>query len=282
MSKFFTEDEKLYLNKMKDKCIKRAKKYRKKIKLYKKLNHFFSIPLILTNVVTLVLNAWGDINGNDIKIATIAVLGINSVSTGFIKYLNLDKKIQVSTKRKINYERLSEEIKINLASRNPKMNFDDFADKKMNLLTDDDDDDDIELGSGLERKEYNEKQSYSEKNNNTINKNDEVLFQSNEIPILERKGGFTSSMKDSSKPNINDNKMSKRKKKLLNKVKNKFLGTISKDIVSDDDTDDDELHHYERCVASSKNNNIMKKYSNNFKQICYIDSDSDLDSDNDI
>ena len=112
-----------------------CKRTSKKSTFFKKLSYVFTIPLILSNVTTLVLNAWGgDDNDLEIKITTMSVLGINALASGFKSYLKFDEKMQYNTEKAISYEKLAEKIESSLVSRRPKFGFDELTEEKINII----------------------------------------------------------------------------------------------------------------------------------------------------
>lgn len=135
----FTENERKYLSDLADRCEKFSREHRQKAAILKKVSYGISIPLILTNVATLIVNAWGgDNNSTEIKVTTMAVLGINAISSGLKSYLKVDEKIQHNIQKAISCEKLTEKIEISLASRNPKFNFDQLAEEKINIIENND------------------------------------------------------------------------------------------------------------------------------------------------
>jgi len=137
----FSDGEKEYLRGLASRCGDLAKEHRKKAGCFKKVSYGVSIPLILTNVATLVLNAWGgDENDLEIKITTMCVLGVNAVSSGLKSYLKVDERIQYNVQKAISYEKLTEKIEISLAARNPLFDFTELAEEKINILDHDDGD----------------------------------------------------------------------------------------------------------------------------------------------
>jgi len=131
----FSNGEKEYLRGLASRCGDLANEHRQKAGCFKKVSYGVSIPLILTNVATLVLNAWGgDENDLEIKITTMCVLGINAVSSGLKSYLKVDERVQYNVQKAVSYEKLSEKIEISLAARNPLFNFTELAEEKINII----------------------------------------------------------------------------------------------------------------------------------------------------
>ena len=166
---YFTENEREYLRELAKKCNISVNEHRKKAKFYKKISYCFTIPLIISNITTLLLNAWKDDNNdnnNEIKITTMVVLGINALSTSCKDYLKFDKRKQYHLEKEVSYKKLAVKIESSLAARVPKFNFDELTNEKISIVKKN-----IDVQSDIEinMKSYNI--SYNKTENSIVDKN---------------------------------------------------------------------------------------------------------------
>lgn len=134
----FTDNEKKYLKYLSKKCIKSSDEHKKKESLFKKLSYSFNIPLVLSNVATLVVNTINKDNDDlNIKYITISVLGINSLLTSVKSYFKFDEKMEYNKNKATMYNKLYEKIESSLASSRPKFNFDELTEENLNIIEND-------------------------------------------------------------------------------------------------------------------------------------------------
>ena len=134
----FSDNEKKYLKYLSKKCIKSLNEHKKKESLFKKLSYSFTIPLILSNVATLIVNTINKDNDNlNIKYITISVLGINSLLTSVKSYFKFDEKMEYNKNKTTMYNKLYEKIESSLASNRPKFNFNELTEENLNIIDND-------------------------------------------------------------------------------------------------------------------------------------------------
>ena len=128
-----TEEEFEYTKNIQSRIVKTVKSLKTQIKCLDFIKNILSVPLILTNVATLMLNSLSSENEN-VHIVTLVVLGINSTSSGFLKFYNLDAKVESKKLLLKEYQEFNENLMLFMVVGSSDVTFDEIVKKNFELI----------------------------------------------------------------------------------------------------------------------------------------------------